>query len=843
MTFWPLQRGKKTDSASSTADTAIPVLPSEAAIVHPSDNGCEATTFFQHNVAFERLRNAVTELHDATRQLEVGLQAIRDGQGQHQQGLQQTLATVQELSASTEEVAMSARTGAGAARQADQLATEGREAVALAQVEMDRIKQTVQETGRTVVELSQRTGKITRIVDVIEKIANETNMLSLNAAIEAARAGDAGRGFAVVAGEVRRLSEQSGRQAKQIAEVIREIQQEIKAAGTRMQDSLQAVSAGSSVVARAGQALQAIVTAADQVSEMVGQISAAATQQAEGSRQIVDVSSSLSSLAEQVSYSIDKAMMDSVQQQAALERLLQLTGNLGDISTGLSRNDLPERPKQRYRWCIGGDPLTFDPHLSNDMVTTYAIAEVFVGLTRFGADTRVVPGLAKSWDLSPDGRTWTFQLRRGAKFHHGREVKAADVKYSLERVLRPTTNSPNTWLVEMIEGAADMMAGRTSHVSGIRISGDHTIEITLERPYHPFLANMAYTGTSIVPEEIAEAGELTRHPIGAGPFRFHSYQPGERVLLQANESYYGGRPFLDEVELLVSAGGRSDLELLHTSEVDHHPLGLQSVSDVQADQAFAPYLQKTSVLRTHYLGMNCGKSGPLRNPLVRQAINLAVNKQELVDELYGGLSSIASGPLPPGCVGHDPDLAPYPFDLALARNKLREAGHPNGLPQPLLLHIREGRANQQREAELVQSSLAKVGIKVEVRAIPWAELISTPAMQRCDLHFMTWIGDTGDPDNFLQPLFNSENQGDMGNRCFFSDPEVDRLLAEGQTIRDQERRRQHYQQLQRLLHQQAPWAYLCWDDQFAVTQPRVRGFRLHPLGLVYLENVWLDSDR
>lgn len=799
----------------------------------------DAATLFQHRVVLQRLKHAIDELHGATRQLESGLHSIHEGQGQHQHGLHQTLSTVEQLSASIGQVAVSAGSSAEAAKHADELAGQGRAAVSQAQVEMARIRQSMEETGRTVNELGKRATKITQIVDVIEEIADETNLLSLNAAIEAVHAGSAGRGFAIVANEVRRLSDQSATQAQQITELAWEIQREITQVTMRMQDSLRAVEAGSAVVERAGQTLLAIVDAAGQVSDMVEQISAAASQQAEGSHQIVEVSSSLAELAEQVSYSIDKAMMDSVQQQAALQRLELLSGSLDAISGKLGDSQA-ERQTQRYRWFIGGEPLTFDPQLSNDMVTTYVIAEVFVGLTRFGPDTRVVPGLAKAWDLSSDGRTWTFQLRRGATFHNRREVTAADVKYSLERILRPETHSPNTWLVEMIEGAAQVMAGQASHVSGIRTRGDYSVQITLEKPYHPFLANLAYTGTSIVPREAAESGQLAKHPVGAGPFRFQAYQPGERVVLQAHDGFYGGRPFLDEVELLTNVQGKGDLELLDSGLVDYQPLSLQTVSQVRTNPTYAPYLQNMPVLRTHYLGMNCGKGGPLAHHLVRQAINLAVNKQELIDEVYGGLAREASGPLPPGCDGYDQALAPYPFDLNQAKAKLQEAGYPDGLPAPLLMHIRQGRASQRREAELVQRSLAKIGITLEIKEIPWGELISTPAMQRCDLHFMTWIGDTGDPDNFLQPLFNSANQGDMGNRCFFSDPEVDRLLAAGQSIREPESRRRHYQRLQKLIHDLAPWVFICHDDQFAVTQPYVRGFKLHPLGVVYLENVWLD---
>lgn len=839
--FWNRLRGQEVATAGTPTSTAS--VTNSIAGVAPSHVAAQASIIFQHNVAYTRLKHAVLELQGAILQLEAGLREIQAGQQQHEEGLDQTLATVEMLSATTQQVAASAQESASVAAQADALAAQGRGAVEEAHAQMARIAATVRRTGNTVIQLGQRTTAITRIVDVIQEIASQTNLLSLNAAIEAARAGDAGRGFAVVAGEVRKLSEQSATQARQIAGVVEEITREIKQVTTHMDESLQAVDAGSTVVNQAGQALEDIVDAAGQVSAMVVQISNATIEQAEGSQQIVLVSNALAELAAKVSYSIDKALMDAAQQQAALKHLAALTEHLGVISANLPGQNEESRPSQRFSWCITSDPITLDPQLSNDMSTTHLLSEVFVGLTRFGPDTGIVPGLAQAWDLSADGRTWTFQLRRGAKFHNGREVKARDVKYSLERIMRPETGSPNTWLVEMIEGAKEVMTGQASNVRGIVTKGEYAVQITLEKPYHPFLANLAYTGTSIMPQEVVANGQYLKHPVGAGPFQFVSYEPGEKAILKAFAEFYGGRPFLDELELFIKLpNGQTDIEALSTETVALLQLNARNLGSVQNHPQYSKHIRRGPVLRTAHIGLNCSKGGPLSNPKVRQAINLAINKQVIIDEFFNGNARISAGPLPPGCLGHDERLAPYPFDLNAAKAKLREAGYPNGLPQPLLLHIREGNQIQQKQAALFEDWLGQVGIKLEIKELPWAEMVGTAAMRRCDMHMLTWIGDTGDPDNFLQPLFNSSNHGDMGNRTFFSSPEVDRLLEQGQAIRDPELRKKHYEKLHRSIAEQAPWVFLCHDDQLLITQPYVRGFALHPLGIIRLENVWLDKN-
>ena len=621
-------------------EKAVPV-PTEKQPSAPAirPNSEAATTIFQHDVAYGRLRYAIWELEGAIEQLEVTLREIQKGQQQHAQGLQQTLTTVEELSSATEEVAASAQTSATAAQHANNLAQQGRTAINQAHRQMDHIKETVQETGDTVMELGQRAASITDIVDIIQQIASQTNLLSLNAAIEAARAGDAGRGFTVVADEVRKLSDKSAAHDRQIAGVVNEIGEEINLVVNRMNESIEAVDAGSIVVMQAREALEAIVDAAGQVNEMVGQISQVTAQQAAGGQQIVQVSSAMAQLTEQVNYTIDKGMMDAAQQRAAWQRLASLTTSLGDISRNLGHEQAADRPQQCYRWCLGGEPLTFDPHLNNDLISTCAIAEIFVGLTRFGSDTQIVPGLAKAWDLSADGRTWTFQLRQGATFHHGREVKASDVKYSLERILRPATGSPNTWLVEMIEGAKAVLAGQATTAAGITTEGDYIIHITLEQPYHPFLANLAYTGTSIVPPEIAEKGQLATHPVGAGPFQFVSYDKGKQIILEAYEEFYGGRPFLDRIEQYVEPPGKKTrLGAFLAREIDHLTLNAQNIDAIQQHPRYAQWIQRQPALRTHHVGINCGKGGPLSNPLVRQALNLAVDKQAMVDELFGGLA-------------------------------------------------------------------------------------------------------------------------------------------------------------------------------------------------------------
>ena len=206
-----------------------------------------------------------------------------------------------------------------------------------------------------------------------------------------------------------------------------------------------------------------------------------------------------------------------------------------------------------YRIAFWQESLTFDPAFLTDVYATSIAQQIFDGLVQFDANLNVVPSIAKSWEASRDGLVWTFHLRQGVKFHHGREVHADDFVYTFTRILDPRTASPRAWLFERVEGAAKFRAGEAERVEGLQALDAYTLQITLSQPYAPFITLLGMAQAQVVPrEEVQRLGaEFGRRPIGTGPFRFVNWVAGEEIALEANEAYYDGRPFLDRLHYRI----------------------------------------------------------------------------------------------------------------------------------------------------------------------------------------------------------------------------------------------------------------------------------------------------
>lgn len=799
-----------------------------------------ATALTNQERAAQQLSAGVNQVHATTSQVLTVIQEIAAGLDKQAERLQEAVAVVDEMSASAQEVASFAQTVLQSSDGTLSAVERGKTAIQSAVDQMQKIKTTVHEAMQMVNNLTTRTRAIEQIVAVIRELADRTNLLSFNAAIEAARAGEAGRGFSVVAQEVKKLADQSAESAKRIFQLISEIEGETVRVEQSMAASAQEADKGSQVAAHVDESFSQIVESIANSNKLVNEITRVTEVQAEGSEKIIDAIRSISQVADEVLRLTERATLDAEQHGASIANLQLLTQTAEAAGQYFKQQTRQKAPPQTYRFSISDNPITLDPALGADATCAEVTSLVFSGLVQFGEDTTIIPAIAENWHLDKDGLTWIFHLRRGVHFHHGREVTATDFKYSFERILHPKTKSPHTWLFDAVVGAAEFAAGKAPQVSGIKVLDPQTLAITLLKPYNPFLANLAYVAASVVPQELVEKDpdHFARHPVGTGPFVFVAWKEGEKISLTANPEYFEGRPFMDAIEIRILGKEESDTDLFLQGSLEHIELGTD-YDRIGKDPNWQPYISHLPQLSVQYLGFVHIRKTPVSDRRVRQAINHAINKQRFIEKFFAGRATEANGPLPPGVLGYDPRFKRYDYNPEKAKQLLAAAGYPHGLKDPLVMHVRDAKATVER-AEFIKDELQKIGIPVKIEPLPWRELINEENMKTCDMYLLSWIGDTGDPDNFLYPLFHSQSFGGSGNRGYYHNPGLDEKIVNAQGIRNPVKREQAYREIVKELVEDAPWVFLFHNDRYIVHQPYVKALRQHILGRFKLHRVWFD---
>ncbi|HLO03074.1 MAG TPA: ABC transporter substrate-binding protein [Symbiobacteriaceae bacterium] len=772
----------------------------------------------------EKLRRSIRRLQETTERTSASLSDVARGVETQGESLASALSGVSSLAQLSEEVLRSLEVARSAAAETSGVAKSGAQAVDASVVKIEAIRTHTLSAEGQIRALTHWSDEIGKIVGIISRVADQTNLLALNAAIEAARAGQHGRGFAVVAGEIRRLAEESRKHAKEIRTVIGEIQRGVDRAVEAIHQNVQSVEEGVAATAAAGSAFANVSTAVRSFSDQVAGMVESLGQQAAQAEQVSEAVAGGQQVVESMLAVLQTLSQGSDQQSAAVLDLEQLSASLQ-----LMLPAAEQRASVDLLHAEDGEPRTLDPIQVSDHASANTTVNLFNGLTMFGPDARVVPALAVGWELSADSRTYTFTLRKGVKFHNGREMVAEDVKYSLERINHPRLNSPHRWLLEMVDGAAEFAAGRATSIRGIRTVGQYQVAITLTQPFNPFLQNLAYTAAMIVPREAAERPDFGQRPVGTGPFRLESYKPGEELTMTAFPDCWEGRPFLDQVVVHFRGDGDSIAEA-RAGQIDV----MTASAEMMQDATLGQHVKQSPSLALQYVAI-CTNKPYLKDRRIRQALNLAVD-QARIAATYGGRARPNAGPLPKGLLGYDERLKGYRYDPTAARRLLNEAG---GLRQPLKLLCRKGKDPEQR-AQLIQSMLGEIGVQVEILAMQGKEYHDAADSMEIDLLMIGWIGDTGDPDNWLQPLFSSRSSIESGNRSQLQNAEVDRLLEEGQRTISPARRQVVYQRLQEILIEEAPWIFLCQTDETLFVQPWVKGIEPHVLALRQYKNVWLD---
>ncbi|MBI3031763.1 MAG: ABC transporter substrate-binding protein [Candidatus Rokubacteria bacterium] len=494
------------------------------------------------------------------------------------------------------------------------------------------------------------------------------------------------------------------------------------------------------------------------------------------------------------------------------------------------------------RAAFTSDPPTLDPAQATDTTSSAVIRQIFDTLVELDATLKPGPALAERWSVSKDQRVYTFALRAGIRFHHGRELTAADVKFSFERAAK----GKRPWVFEKIVGAKAFLQGQASEISGIRVLNDLAVEITLERPFAPFLSLVAYDAASIVPREEARrrGAEFASHPVGTGAFRFVSWRRDDQVVLEAFGGHFRGAPYLDRIIFRIIPAEITRFNEYKTGRLEWSDIPTGHCRAVQRDPALKGQVAIWPTLGTHAVRFNVERP-PFGDRRLRQAVGHAIEPQAIISGLLEGCVIEGKGILPPSMPGFNPGVRGPAFHRERARRLLAEAGFPGGKGLgPVAFNYNTSDLNQ-RIAEVLQSQLKEIGLTVELRRLDWAAHLKVVDEGRAPFFRQGWIADYPDPENFLTVLFHSRNVGVAGNTSRYRNPALDRLLDEADGMAPGPTRFRRYQEAEQLVLDDAVWVSLYHYTSRALIKPYVKGLERSPLSsapefLAPLRKVWLD---
>jgi len=478
------------------------------------------------------------------------------------------------------------------------------------------------------------------------------------------------------------------------------------------------------------------------------------------------------------------------------------------------------------------DISTLDPAIGYDWQNWSMIKALFNGLMDYEAGTyNLEPDLAKSFTISPDGKIYTFKLREDVKFHNGRKLTAEDIKFSIERAINPKTQSPGQGFFWSIKGFDEMVAGKTTQLSGMTVIDPYTLKIELSRPDATFLHVMAINFAFAVPKEDVEkyGQDFGKHPVGTGAFKMKEWKLGQRVVYERNPDYYKtGLPRLDKIVFEVGQEPTVALLRLQRGEVDILGDGIPPARFLQVknDPKNADLIIEGGQLHTGYVSMNV-RVKPFDNKKVRQAVNMAINKDR-VCKIINNRAVPANQPLPPAMPGYDKEYKGYAFDPAKAKALMAGAGFPDGFTTELYANNTDPNP---RIAQAIQRDLAEIGIKAEIKTLAQSTVIAAGGEEdQAPMIWsggMAWIADFPDPSNFYGPILGCGGAVKGGwNWAWYCNDKLDELAAKADAMSDpavKAEREDLWRSIFVQLMDDAPWAPVFNEQRFTMRAARLGG--------------------
>lgn len=480
---------------------------------------------------------------------------------------------------------------------------------------------------------------------------------------------------------------------------------------------------------------------------------------------------------------------------------------------------------------------TLDPAYASGFDAGEMAVRIFDGLVRFDYYTNnIKPDLAESWEVKNDNQTFIFHLRKGVKFHNGREFKAQDVKYSFDRLFDPETASPGTWVYDMIVGADEALAGKTEGLEGVQVIDDYTVQFDLKYSFGLFLTHLTLPHGLIVPqEEVKKWGDqFSQHPVGTGPWKFVEWKHDEKLVLEANEAYWEGRPYLDKVVYRVIPQALTRVAEFEAGTLDYNSdIPQEEIVRWVSDPEWGSYTHSMAELSSYFLALNADFE-PLDNPKVKEAIALAVDNEQITKALFPTYVP-ASDAIPEGMPGGSDQPGPG-YDPEKAKKLLAEAGYPNGFDMEIWTSTGE---KSVRVGGALQALLKRVGINVKLVKNDWSVFFSTVKNGKAPAYYLSWWADYADPYNFLAAVYASE-----GSRINYKNPVIDKMLDEMARTTSVEARLEISKMIIETVRKTGdPYVWLYHTSSTTVKQPWIKGELHHQMyDADKLVTWWIDQD-
>lgn len=505
------------------------------------------------------------------------------------------------------------------------------------------------------------------------------------------------------------------------------------------------------------------------------------------------------------------------------------------------------QPPKTLMIALGADQTGLEPQSVVNNESWYVESTIYDSVTSYKPNTTLpAPGLAESWTISPDGRVYTFKIRHGVTFHDGAPLNARVIAQDLDRAVNP--QNPCYVPARKVDTFDGFLYGSVPNGTAVKVDAadDDTLRFTLPQPNAAFIANLATAAAGVINPAVVKQYncDASQNPSGTGPFKLVEAVRNDHIILDANAAYWRGRPKVDRLIFRIVPESTTRLLMLERNEVqallDVNPA---DYSRIQRNTALK--LLRGPALLTLGVGMS-DDIGPFKDRRLRQAMNYAVDKDAINKALYNGART-AGQVVSPGYWAYNPTVHPYPYDPAMARKLMAEAGFPNGLTADMVVYTNPRSYNPVGGAKLgeaVQAYLAKVGVTANLKQYEWGAYLNV--VRRTPWEGFAVVGgsgDNGDPDNMIGIRFEyneATHSAGPSNLTRYYNPEVNKLLADGRGVINLERRAQIYKEINKIVHDDAPWIFINDLDLVRATRANVDGFSMFPVtGLFRMDLVSL----